>query len=223
MITVEPEKKMPAKPRILPISLMSAVMLAMALSSMTANSIPPPVSPPTIQETPDPRFMRYTLQAGTALQVIIQSKLDTAVNQPGDPVEAVMSHNLYLGSELLLAKETRFLGVVSRLEPPLEGRHAILAVKFTDILLENGEKLPIAAHVRTEHPEHIWGGQMTPGTKPTLATQRVWGIGEYNRIVFRGPRAMGSQIQIMPGDRWMVILDQPMTLVHHRFPDPLHE
>ena len=43
------------------------------------------------------------------------------------------------------------------------------------------------------------------------ATQRVWGIGEYNRIVYGGPRAMGSHVKFLPGEHWTIILDQPLT------------
>jgi hypothetical protein len=41
----------------------------------------------------------------------------------------------------------------------------------------------------------------------------VAGIGEYNRIVFGGPRAMGQHIEFLPGEHWTIILDQPLTLV----------
>ena len=128
-------------------------------------------------------------------------------------MEGIMTRDLYLNADRLLSKNTRFTGVVSRLEPPIKGMDALLAIRFTEIILDNGEKLPLSAHVRTEHPEHLWGGQVTPGTKPMLSTQRVAGIGEYNRIVFGGPRAMGKHIEFPPGEHWTIILDKPLTLV----------
>lgn len=172
-----------------------------------------PVSPSAIRQEPDPNFISYTLKSGTALQILLQTPLDTAINQAKDPVEGIMSKNLYLGNELVLSKNTRFLGEIVRLEPPLQGRDALLEVRFTEILLDNGEKLPIEAHIRTEHPEHIWGGQVTPGTKPMKSIQRIWGIGEYTRTVWGGPRAMGQHVTIQPGEHWTMILEQPLTLV----------
>ncbi len=190
----------------------SCLLIGGALSA-TPPVNTPAVSPPVVRDESDPRFTRYTLASGTALQILLQTPINTGVNQPNDPVEGIMTKNLYLGNRLILSKNTRFNGIISRLDPAIQGRDAILGIRFTEIMLDNGEKLPLETHVRTEHPEHIWGGKVTPGTKPMLSTQRVWGIGEYNRIVFGGPRAMGAQIDFLPGEHWTIILEQPLTLV----------
>jgi hypothetical protein len=175
---------------------------------MAASSVSPPVSREVLFGAE--AGVRYTLPAGTALQVLLQTPVDTAVNQPGDPLEAILAQNLYLGGQLLLSKNTRFNGIISRLDPPFQGRDAVLGIRFTEMLYDKSTKLPIAACVRTENPEHLWGGNVTQGTKPMRSTQRVAGIGEYNRIVYGGPRAMGSHIRFEPGEHWTIILEQPV-------------
>lgn len=177
-----------------------------------AEGIPNP--PPVLREPAlgEEAVPQYTLPAGTGLHVLLQTPVDTAINQPGDTVEAILTQNLYLNGQLFLSKNTRLIGMVSRLEPPFQGRHAVLAVRFTELIQEDGARVGIAAHVRTENSEHFWGGHVTPGTKPVRSTQRVMGIGEYNRIVFAGPRAMGSHIRFDPGEHWIVVLEQPATI-----------
>ncbi len=189
------------------------------LPGMRPAQSAPQVSPPVDRQPADEHFDRFTLQAATPLHILLQTPVSTETNQMNDPVEAVLAQNLYLGADLLLSKKTRLFGRITRLEPPIQGRDAILEVRFTDILLDNGERLPIAAHVRTEHPEHIWGGKVTEGTKPVLITQNVHAIGQYNRVMFRGPRRMGSHVVIGPGDHWVIILEQPLTLVKPNQPD----
>lgn len=182
----------------------------------TSNADPIPkqfISPPASEQAAGSEFMRYELKPGTALQIFLQTPINTATNQAGDPVEGAMTQNLYLGDTLLLSKNTRLTGSIVRLDPPMQGRNAILAIRFNEIILDNGERLPIESHLKTEHPEHIWGGEATPGTKPYLSTQRVWGIGEYNRVVYGGPRAMGHHIEFLPGERWTLVLEQPLTIV----------
>lgn len=171
-----------------------------------------PISPPVQRSEPDPRFINYTLPAGTAFHVLLQSPLSTEINQLDDPVEVISNQHLYLYEELMFPKNTRFIGKVSQLEPPIQGKDGILAVTFQEIILHNGEKLPIQAHVRTDRKDHTWGGRLTQGTKPYLSTQRVAGIGEYNKVVFGGPRAMGAHITIPPGEHWTIILDQPLSI-----------
>ena len=46
-----------------------------------------------------------------------------------------------------------------------------------------------------------------------------YGIGEYNRTVYGGPRAMGHDLEFLPGEHWTIILEQPLTLVLPRNPD----
>jgi hypothetical protein len=175
-----------------------------------------PISPPVERSEPDEDFIQYTLPRGTAFQVLLQTPIDTSISQINDPVEVIMVHNLYLLQEMILPKSTRFNGSITRLEPPIQGMNAILQVNFSEIILNNGEKMPISAHVRTERPDHTWGGQVTSGTKPVLSTQRVWEIGEYNRIVFAGPRAMGEHVKFPPGEHWTLILDEPLTILNAR-------
>jgi hypothetical protein len=193
------------------IPLLTAGISLLALQGFAYKG--PPHPPEAQRNEPDPRFIQYTLPPGSAFQVLLQTPLDTGSNQLNDPVEAIMDHDLYLSEELVLHKNTRFKGIIDRLEPPLQGKNAILHITFNEIDTDNGDRLPISAHVRTERWDHTWGGEVTQGTKPLLSTQRVLEIGEYNRVVFGGPRAMGTQVVIPPGEHWILILDQPLVLL----------
>ena len=197
-------------------------LLLAVFSAATALALPgvppinpssPPIAPYADKAAADAHFNRYTLAPGTPFHVLLETPLSTAINHVDDPIDALLANDMYLGSEKILSRSARLKGSIVRMEEALQGRNAILEVKFNEILLENGERLPVDAHVRTEHPQHIWGGQVTEGTKPVLVTQRVAAIGEYNRIMFRGPRRMGSNVAFNPGDHWVIILDQPLTLV----------
>lgn len=194
--------------------LLSLGLLALASHDVLLAAPPPiPISPPVSVAQPSPEFTTYTLKPGTPFQIILQTPLSTAVNQVDDPVEAAVSQNFYLGRDLLLSRQDRMRGRINRLEPPIEGRNAILSVTFTELVLNNGERLPIRAHIRTELADHSWGGGLTEGTKPMSVVHRVTGIGEYNKTVYGGPRRMGEHVEILPGERWTVILEQPVTLV----------
>lgn len=191
-----------------------------------AVKLPPPSrkSVPADCRPLDARFAECTLPPGSALLVILQTPLDTSINEPQDPVDAITDHNLYLQTPylkngLLLSRNAHLKGSIRVLEKPIEGRDAILGVHFHEIILDNGEKLPIDAHVRTDRHNGLWGGGLTQGTRPVLSTQHVWGIGDYKRTVFAGPRAMGEDIRIPPGEHWILILDEALVLVKERNPD----
>lgn len=178
--------------------------------AMAQQSMPTPPSVTT--EASSDGFMHYTLPVGSPLHVFLETPIHTKANQSGDPITATLINTLYLNETVLLDKNCKLTGLIQRLEPPIQGRNAVVQVHFNQIKLTNGETLPISAYIKTLLPDHSFGGELTPGTKPKAVVHKVWGIGEYNKIVMAGPREMGNHIEFLPGERWTLILEQPLTL-----------
>ncbi|MBK8190543.1 MAG: hypothetical protein IPK79_08860 [Vampirovibrionales bacterium] len=163
-----------------------------------------------VEAQPEPTS--FTLPVGSALHVVLQTPVSTAINHVGDPVEAAVSQPLYIGRTLVLGKQARLLGRVTVCEVPVQGENATLGIRFDRLTQDDGAQLPVVAHVQTDRPGHVWGGELTPGTKFRAIPYHVWGIGAYNRVVLDGPRQMGAHIQWLPGERMTLILESPLTL-----------
>ncbi len=170
-------------------------------------------TPPPVNRQIEGGFAEYFLPAGTPFHVLLQSRLNTEVNQVGDPVESRLTQTVYLGEQVMLPAGTRLIGYVSRLDKPMAGQNAILGLRFSTILLPNGERIPIQAYVKTQRGDHMWGGGLTQGTVPKTVTHQVWGIGRYNQTIYTGPRQMGTHVGLMPGEHWIVVLEKPVTLM----------
>lgn len=181
-----------------------------------------PVAPPAQWEllpfaAPYQNLVEVTLQPGTLLPCLAQTPIRTDENQVGDPVEARLAQDVYVGLRKVLSRSTLLRGRVSVLEKPIAGRDAILAVTLTQVILPEapGQRLaPLAiqSHIQTEHADHTWGGGLTEGTVPKAVMFNVWGIGSYNKEVMAGPRRVGYHYQIKPGEFWNVVLQTPLTL-----------
>lgn len=195
----------------LTVLLFCCILTSVASEGLTQEKKGKPSPPATIHEL-EKGFRRVELPAGTGLIILLQTPISTAINHTGDLIEAEIARPVYLGSSILFSQNTRLKGTITRLAPPIRGSNAILGVMFNELILENGEHLPIEAHVNTGNSSHVWGGELTPGTKPKRVTHRVMGIGEYNQTVFIGPRAMGKDQTFSPGEPWPIILDKPVSL-----------
>lgn len=189
-------------------SLLFAVLLLQAVVPVFSADSPPPVK----VDHPSSEFDSYKFPKGSPFHVLLTSEVDTALHMEGQKISSVIPNDIYMGIHVVIPRNTRVDGFISRLEPPLPGRHAILALRFDMIQLPNGDKLPIRAYVKTERADHAWGGELTPGTKPERITFGVARIGYYNKTVFRGPRVMGNNIRYMPGTRLTIILEEPFTV-----------
>lgn len=195
------------------LGLLLCLLLAnQAVHAPDSNAISSATPPASIDNQQD-GFTIYKLNSGTPLFVLLQSPIDTSINQAEDTIDAAVAQDMFLGADLILSKNARLHGTISVLEKPIKGRNAILAIRFNEITLSNGDVLPIKAYVKTERPDHAWGGELTEGTKPMKVTHRVEGIGFYNKVVYGGPRAMGAHLRYLPGERLTIILETPLSIV----------
>jgi hypothetical protein len=154
----------------------------------------------------------FTLPAGTMIPALLMEPVTTENAVVGQPVNAIVAQDIYIGTKRILSRQDHIYGRVSDIQPPYRGKNAILQVDFHVLSLSSGVRMPIATMVDTESNMPYWGGGLTPGTKPVIVPYHVYQIGSYGRVMYQGPRAMGEHIKLLPGERINLVLLQPLTL-----------
>lgn len=172
--------------------------------------------PPAVDYWLDGDNRIYNLPVGTPFMVILHTPIHTAVNQPGDSIEAAVTQDVYLGQEKIISSQARLKGVITTVESPLIGRNAILGFMFNQLTLADGQSHEVNGVVRTGREDHLYGGELTPGTEYEKVTHRVTGIGAYNKVVLAGSRQMGRHLELKPGDHLIVTLASPLQLILER-------
>ncbi|MGE0201849.1 MAG: hypothetical protein AB7P76_12905 [Candidatus Melainabacteria bacterium] len=190
-----------------------AILWSTWVPAMAGYDDKPFPMPSEIRVDEIPGYLRFRMPAGSSMYVLLQNPIDTAVNQPGDPIQAVLMQSLYMGDREVLSRETVLHGVITAVVPPMQGRNASVSLMFQEMELAGGERLPIEAHIKSETGHSMWGGEMTPGTKWRTVRHDVWAIGAYKQTLLGGPRQMGMHKTIRPGELWNVVLDQPLTII----------
>ncbi len=155
---------------------------------------------------------QFSFPAGSAIPVILQEGVSTESAVPGQTISAMVAQDIYFDSHLILSRNDRAFGHVAQATRPISGRNAILKLAFDEIDLVNGIRIPIKALADTGSPDFTWGGELTEGTKPVVVPYHVEGIGSYGRLMYRGPRAMGQQVNIQAGTALKLILQEPVSL-----------
>lgn len=192
--------KPPSLPCLFLVSLCSALCLLLP-SSAGANP-----------DTGRIGHQELTIPAGVALPVLLLESISTETGVPGQSVTAMIAQDLFIGQQKVLSRKDHLLGQITAIQPPSQGRNAILQVDFNLLALENGLHLPVSTMVDTERNLPYWGGEVTEGTKPVVVPYHVYQIGSYGRVMYHGPRAMGEHVRLFPGSRIILILKQPLTL-----------
>jgi hypothetical protein len=146
---------------------------------------------------------------------------DSTTAQEGDPVCGQLIHAVRVSDsdvydDEALPKDAIICGQINRIEPPIQGRDAIVAITFGTLeaaMPWGTMAVPFKGHLKTPHPDHTIGGWLTPGKKPRRIPYLISMFDGYKRAIWESEdRLMGRGIHFEAGARWVVILDEAVRL-----------
>lgn len=159
-------------------------------------------------------YYAVTFPAGSYFAVTSQQPIDSGVNKEDDLVEAVFTSSMYVEELLVIPEGSKVIGRIERLEQPHQGRNSLLTIRFLSVVGPNNAwETPIVASIVDKNSDGSIGGQLTDRTQLKAVVHNIERIGPYIQYLPSGPRAMGKQIFIPPGERWIIMLNQPARFV----------
>jgi hypothetical protein len=85
-----------------------------------------------------------TIEPETKARLVLQSQINSKLNEPGDPISAVLDQPLYVNSEMVLPRGTEFHGRVTEVTPAARGqKNGKIAIIFEQIRMPWGD-VPVA-------------------------------------------------------------------------------
>jgi hypothetical protein len=82
-----------------------------------------------------------TIEPETKARIVLQSNLNSKLNEPGDPITAVLDEPLYVNGEMVLGRGTEFHGRVIEAAPAGRGqKNGKIAVLFERIRMPWGQE-----------------------------------------------------------------------------------
>lgn len=159
-------------------------------------------------------YYSVTFPAGSYFYVILQQPIDSSINQVDDLVETVFTSNYYIDELLVIPEGSKAIGRIVYIERAHMGRNALVNIQFMSIIGANNTwETAVNASIVDKNSDGSIGGNLTERTKTKLIAHHVEFIGTYDQGVPTGPRAMGREIYIPPGERWVITLNQPASFM----------
>ncbi|MGD9580645.1 MAG: hypothetical protein AB7V50_04680 [Vampirovibrionia bacterium] len=159
-------------------------------------------------------YYSVTFPAGTYFSVVLQQPIDSSINKIDDLVEAIFTSDYYIDELLVIPEGSSAIGRIVYIERAHMGRNALVNIQFISIIgVNNAWETPVSASIIDKNSDGSIGGNLTPRTQVKLITHQVEHIGAYNQALETGPRAMGQEIYIAPGERWVITLNKPTSFI----------
>ena len=159
-------------------------------------------------------YYAVTFPEGTYFSVILQEPIDTSINKQDDLIEAIIPADYYLDQLLIIPKGSRVIGRIVYLERAHMGRNTLVNIRFVAMISSNNAwETRIDASIVDKNSDGSIGGQLTNRTKVKVIVHNIERIGPIGQGVPTGPREMGKEIYIPPGERWVIKLNEPARFV----------
>lgn len=157
-------------------------------------------------------YQYFTIQKGTFFKGLLQQEVSTSTHVEGDSVRLINQFDVILRDTLIIPKDALFLGFISKLQEPIEGRDALMTIKVNKILYPSGHSLEINAHIWSDKDD-ILGGDITPRSSYKKMPHHSEGYRNgILQILPDGPRMMGKDLIFDVGKELIIQLDEDLNI-----------
>jgi len=85
-----------------------------------------------------------TVEAETKARIIVQTEISSKLNEPGDPISAVLDEPLYVNADLVMPRGTEFIGRITQVAPAGKlQKNGQISIIFEQIRMSWGD-VPVA-------------------------------------------------------------------------------
>ena len=183
-----------------------------------------------------------TIEPETKARIILQSQLNSKLNEPGDPITAIPDQPLYINGEMVMQRGTEFYGRVTEAVPAGRGqKNGRIAVIFERVRMAWGDE-PVAVAItaiddwnnnekmKADEEGEVDGKRSGKRTAENVATGGQIGTAAGLATVLMGGGAAtagagiaggllggllmtkGGEVRVAPGAVFRIKFVKPMTL-----------
>lgn len=187
-------------------------LLALIICSILVITFHKKVFAAKVEEFKD--YYSITFPEGSYFCVILQQPIDSSINKVDDLIETVITSDYYIDELLVIPNGTKAIARIIYLERAHMGRDSLVNLQFLSIIGPgNSWETPINASIVDKNSDGSIGGSLAPRTKVKLIAHQIEFIGMYDQAIATGPRAMGKELYIPPGERWIIKLNKPASFI----------
>lgn len=151
---------------------------------------------------------------GSVFRGFMGQTVSSEFNNNGDRVKILIPSDFTYENEVLIPKNTLFIGEVLNIEKAQQGRNGLFSVDIVGIVFPDGRSFPIKGYVSSAKNNKVFGGEFSrrSGHKNTLHRSACFGRKGTLQLLQNGPRVMGKETLINMGDFVTIIIDEAINI-----------
>jgi hypothetical protein len=149
-----------------------------------------------------------TIEPETRARIVLQSQLSSKLNEPGDPISAVLEEPIYVNGELVLPRGTEFHGRVTQATSAGRGqKNGQIAIIFEQIRMSWGDVPAAVALTAIDDWSH--DEKMKANDEGKVSGSRS---GERTAKNVERGATIGGDVRVAPGAMFRIKFVKPLTL-----------
>lgn len=157
---------------------------------------------------------QLTIPKGMFFRGFIGQTVSSEFNNNNDIIKILITSDFVLNDNILLPKNSLFIGTVKNLQKAQQGMDGTFAIDIIGLVYPDGRQFPAKGYIVSSGNKRTFGGNFSKrsGHKTTLHRSESFGRKGTMQLQQNGPRKIGKETKITMGDLVTFVLEEEINL-----------
>ena len=151
---------------------------------------------------------------GSIFRGMLGQTVSSEYNNNGDIIKILVPSDFIYENQVVVPKNSIFLGQVINLEQAQQGRNGLFSINIIGIVFPDDRRFPIKGYIAATKGNKIFGGEFSrrTGHKTVLHRASPNGRKGVMNLLQNGPRTMGKETFIKMGELVTIIIEEGVNV-----------
>lgn len=154
------------------------------------------------------------IQKGSFFRGFISQTVSSEYNNYGDVVKILLNSDYIINNEVLIPKNSYFIGQISNLQKAQRGRDGYFSIDIIRLVFPDGKQFNTKGYIVNSKNSRIFGGKFAKRSGYKTTVHRASPVGARGVLYLQqnGPRIMGDETKIKMGELVTILIEEEINL-----------
>ena len=151
---------------------------------------------------------------GSFFRGFISQTVSSEYNNSGDFIKVLLNSDYILNDEILIPKNSYFIGQISNLQKAQRGQDGYFSINIIQLVLPDGKNYSTKGYIISSKKSKTFGGNFSRRAEYKTTLHRGTPVGRKGTLYLQqnGPRMMGNETKIKMGEMVTILIEEELNL-----------